>query len=180
MKLTGLVVGATVGVGAGAASHVFLPPPAVERQLDARGIETVSDREAIATIAPMALVSAAAIGTGIGRRSQTAAVTTASLGAAAMLASTGASTMINAERDNAGDYLRTLGLMCGVASVSFAIGAMDEVPLNRAKMVGLAMIGLSAGALAPATVRYVADIPPNLSRSVEYRNAKLADEETGQ
>jgi hypothetical protein len=167
-KYTALLAGGGVGVGGGFLAHSLLPSPDRERELSDEGVDVISHREATATFAPMAFVAAAAIGAGIGKRSDTAAITTASLGAAAMLASTGASTMINAESENAGDYLRTLGLMTGVAAGAFAIGAMDEVPLHRAKLAGLVAIGLAGGAMLPETLSYVAELPGDLARSTEY------------
>lgn len=169
-KVTSLAVGTGVGLAGGLAANFLLPTPEVERSLEAQGVSTISDREARATIAPIFFVAAAAVGAGIGKRSESAALTTASLGAAAMLASTGASAMINADNDSADKYLRTIGLMTGVAAAAFAVGAMDTIPINRAKVVGLGLMGLAAGALLPETGRYLGSFPGDIARSFEHRN----------
>jgi hypothetical protein len=168
-KVASMATGGAVGLGIGVGTHYALPSPETKDELQARGIETISDRQARATIAPIAFVAAAAVGAGIGKRSSTAALTTASLGAAAMLASTGASAMINAGKDSADDYLRTIGIMTGVAGAGFAVGAMDEIPLNRAKLVGLGLMGVAAGALLPETAGIVTSTPEKLARSFEHR-----------
>lgn len=169
-KVASLVVGTGVGVGLGMGAGKLLPSADKERELEAKGIHTISDREARATLGPMAFVAAAAVGLGIGRRSDTAALTTATLGAAAMLASTGASAMINADNDSADKYLRTIGLMSVVGGGAFAVGAMDRIPLNKSKAFGLGALGLAAGMFAPETFRYLASIPGDLGRSFEHRN----------
>lgn len=168
VKVTSLAIGGGLGLGAGVAAQRLLPSAEKERQLEAQGIHTISDREARATFAPIAFVAAAGVGAGIGRRNQGAALTAATLGAAAMLASTGASTMINAENESVDKYLRTIGLMSGVAAGGFAIGSMDKVPINRAKTIGLGFMGLAVGALLPETTQYVASLPGDLARSLEY------------
>lgn len=170
VKIGSLGIGAAVGVAGGAAAHALLPNPETERELAKRGISTMSDREAIATFAPMAFVGAAAVGTGIAKRSETAAITTASLGAAAMLSSTGTSAMVGADGETADEYIRTLGLMSTVAAGGFAVGAMTKVPLHRAKLVGLGLAGVSAGGLAPSAATYVAGLPAELGRSYQHRD----------
>jgi hypothetical protein len=170
-KVTSLAIGMAGGLGTSLAMHTVLPSPEAEKRLEAAGISTISHREMNAKIAPIALIASAAIGTGIGRRSESAALTTASLGAAALLASTGASTMVNADNDSADEFMRTLGLMSGVAAGAFAIGAMDEIPLNRAKLIGLGLVGFAAGGFLPETARYLVSLPQELHRSYQNRDA---------
>lgn len=169
-KLTALGSGTAAGVGLGFAARAALPSEAAERRLERDGIEAFSDVEATATFAPLAFMGAAAVGAGIGKRTSSAALTTVSLGAAALLASTGASTMVNADNEHAVDYLRTLGLMGVTAAAGFAVGAMDEIPINRAKVTGLALIGLAAGGLAGPTISYLKDVPGQLGTSWQHRD----------
>ncbi|MCW2973705.1 MAG: hypothetical protein JWN72_1978 [Thermoleophilia bacterium] len=169
-KLLGLGAGTAAGVGLGFAARAALPSAAAEARLEQQGVESFSDVEATATFAPLAFMGAAAVGAGIGKRTSSAALTTVSLGAAALLASTGASTMVNADSEHAFDYLRTLGLMGVTTAGAFAVGAMDEIPLNRAKLTGLALIGLAAGGLAGPTASYVAEVPGQLGTSWQHRN----------
>jgi RsiW-degrading membrane proteinase PrsW (M82 family) len=168
-KVGGLVVGAAVGLGMGVGAQYLLPSPKKEHELEQQGVHTISDREARATLGPAAFVFAAAVGLGIGKRSDTAALTTATLGAAAMLASTGASAMINADNESADKYLRTIGVLSAVGGGAFAVGASTNVPLNTAKLIGLGSLGLAAGILAPETFKYVASIPGDLRRSYDHR-----------
>jgi hypothetical protein len=128
-KVAVLTTGGAIGVGLGTASMRMLPTPETEERLEAQGISTMSGLEATARFAPMPFVLAAAVGTGIGRRSGTAAWTTASLGAAAMLASSAQSTMGDAEESAVADKLRALGLTSVLAAGAYAVGAVNEVPL---------------------------------------------------
>jgi hypothetical protein len=168
-KISTLAVGAGVGIGASLAADRLLTSPETERKLEAQGIHTISDTEARATVGPAAFLFAAAVGLGIGKRSDTAALTTASLGAAGMLASTGASAMINADGESADEYLRTIGILSAVGGAGFAVGAMDEIPMNRAKLIGLGTLGIAAGMLAPETFNYVRTVPGDLRRSYDHR-----------
>lgn len=162
--------GIAVGLGTGVAAHYALPTPEMERTLETRGISTYSDREARATFGPMFMFAAAAIGAGIGKRSESAALTTASLGAAAMMASPAATGMTNAESPDADKNLRTMGVLGAVAAGGFAIGAVDEVPLNRAKVLGLGAMGVAIGIFLPETAKYVGSMPSDFVRSVQHRN----------
>ncbi len=170
VKYLSMGAGIAGGLGMGVAAHYALPSPETERTLEQQGISTYSDREARATFGPMAMFFAAAIGAGIGKRSESAALTTASLGAAAMMASPAATGMTNAESPDADKNLRTMGVLGGVAAAGFAIGAVDEVPLNRAKVLGLGAMGLAIGTLLPETAKYVGSMPGDFVRSVQHRN----------
>lgn len=169
-KAFSLGAGAVAGLGFGVAAHYLLPSPEQEQKLNAKGISTFSDREARATFGPMTMFAAAAIGAGIGKRSESAALTTASLGAAAMMASPAASGMTNADGADADKNLRTMGVLGGIAAGGFAIGAIDEVPLNKAKVAGLVTVGLAIGTFLPETTKYVSSIPGDLVRGVQHRN----------
>ncbi|MCW2927628.1 MAG: hypothetical protein JWM86_1596 [Thermoleophilia bacterium] len=168
-KRIALIGGGATGLAVGVGTQYLFPSPDRERELDAKGISTMSHREATATFAPIAFVGAAAVGVGLKQRSDKAAMTTVALGAAAMLASTGASAMVNAEEDSAEQYLRTLGLMTATAAAGFAVGATRFVPENRAKVIGLGMIGLAGGALLPETANYLGGIPTEVQRSIQHR-----------
>lgn len=169
-KRVAIVAGGATGLGLGVGAHFLFPTPERERELADKGISTMSHREATATFAPIAFVAAAAVGLGLRQRSDKAAMTTVALGAAAMLASPAASAMVNAEEASADNYLRTLGLMTGTAAAGFAIGATKLVPENRARVIGLGLIGLAGGALAPETARYIAGVPAEIGRSVQHRD----------
>ncbi len=169
-KFAGFLSGAAVGIGLATSARHCLPSPQVEEGLERKGVSTLSHLEATIMLASTALVTSAAVGTGISRRSGSAAFTTASLGAAAMLASTGASAMINADRDTADEYVRTLGLMSGVAAAGFAVGAVDQVPLKFAKISGLTLLGVAAGGLLPETARFLGQLPSEVKRSYQYRH----------
>lgn len=169
-KYVSLGGGMAVGLGAGVATHYALPTPEMERDLETRGISTFSDREARATFGPMFMFAAAAIGAGIGKRSESAALTTASLGAAAMMASPAATGMTNAESPDADKNLRTMGVLGAVAAGGFAVGAVEKVPLNRAKVMGLGAMGVAIGIFLPETVKYVGSMPGDFIRGVQHRN----------
>lgn len=169
-KTMSLVAGVAGGLGIGVAAHYALPSPENERKLDAKGISTFSDREARATFGPMTMFAAAAIGAGIGKRSESAALTTASLGAAAMMASPAATGLTNAESPDADKNLRSMGVLGAVAAGGFAIGAVEKVPLNRAKVAGLVTVGLAIGTFLPETAKYVSSMPGDLVRGFEHRN----------
>ncbi|MCW2922217.1 MAG: hypothetical protein JWL76_2091 [Thermoleophilia bacterium] len=171
-KALGLGAGITGGLGLGVAAHFALPSPENERKLDAKGISTFSDREARATFGPMTMFAAAAIGAGIGKRSESAALTTASLGAAAMMASPAATGLTNAESPDADKNLRSMGVLGAVAAGGFAVGAIDEVPLNVAKVSGLVAVGLAIGTFLPETAKYVSNMPGDLVRGVQHRNGE--------
>ena len=171
--LTALGGGLAAGVGVVGVSRALLPSPKGALELEAVGVETMSDREAVTTIGPVALVAAAAIGTGLGKRagSGPAALATATLGAAAMLTSTSGSAVANADGKSAPTYQHTLGLMAGVAVAGYGIGALDKVPEHRAKLIGLAVAGLAAGTLIPETMSYLGRLPGTVGRSVQHRDA---------
>lgn len=169
-KYLSMAGGIAAGLGTGVVAHHALPTPEMERELELRGISTYSDREARATFGPMFMFAAAAIGAGIGKRSESAALTTACLGAAAMMASPAATGMTNAESRDADKNMRTMGVLGTVAAVGFAIGAVEKVPLNRAKVLGLGAMGMAVGIFLPETARYVGSMPGDLVRSVQHRN----------
>jgi hypothetical protein len=168
-KTLSIGLGAAAGIGLTYGARALLPSPEREIELETQGVRTISEREATATFAPMAFVAAAAIGTGVGRRATTSGMTTVSLGAAAMLASTAASAMINADTNNADEFLRTLGMMSIAATAGFALGAPMRVPEAFAKRTGLALLGVAAGAIAPETGSYIKEFGQEFGRSLQYR-----------
>lgn len=170
-KLGALGAGAAAGFILRAASDHLLPSAAQQQRLRAHGEETISTQQVAATIGPMAFAFAAAVGAGVGRRSDTAGLSTALLGAATMFASTGASAVINAGTDSSGTYLSSLGAMSTVAAAGFAIGAVERIPLLTSKHVGLAALGASIGIIAPTTVSSLTPLPDMLRRSFELRDS---------
>ncbi|MCW2960400.1 MAG: hypothetical protein JWM90_787 [Thermoleophilia bacterium] len=167
----GMFGGATAaGVGLGVGAKVFLPSPEGKKELEAEGVSTVSDLEATATVAPMLFIAGAAVNGGIGKRTATAGVTTSVLGAAAILATVGAGAIVNAKNDDADANLRAIVLAGGAASAGFAVGAMDEIPLHRAKLAGLALVGLAVGGMTIPAAGWAVETAKALDNSYHNRD----------
>ena len=169
-RYVGAGAGVLAGLGVAAVARESLPSPERALELEADGIDVMSEREAVAIFAPSAFVAAAAIGIGMSRRSPTAAITTASLGAAAMFASLASSTMVNAGGEKSEDYVRTLVTMVGAGGAGYAVGSSTRVPLVPTKVAGLTLLGLAVGSLLPEAGESLARIPGELRESWAHRH----------
>ncbi len=172
IKIASLAAGVAAGGAVGYIARRELPSPETEQRLKNQGVEVMSEREAVSILAPSFFVGAAAIGTGIGHRSKTAALSTISLGAAAMLASTGASAMINANSELSSDYLHTLGLLGATATIGFGVGSVKAIPQTAAKSAGLAALGVAVGLLTNETLNYLKTAGRDISNGLNYEDNK--------
>jgi hypothetical protein len=163
-----LAGGAAAGFGAGKAAQSFMISDKESAALEAKGVNAMSGRQAIALGAPAAFFFAAAIGAGLSKRHEQAALTTATLGAAAMLASTGASTMVNARDEKVDDYLNTITALGIIGSVGFGIGARPKFNETAVKYAALGSLGLAAGGLAAETGPWMLSIPSQVINGFRY------------
>lgn len=168
-KLRALAVGASAGTGLAFASNALLASPSQVAKLEQQGTDAISDRELRGIVGPLGFVFAASVGTGLGRRSNNAAVTTVSLGAAMLLATPNVAAMVNADTDRADEHLRTIGLMVGTAGAGVAVGATTMVGELRAKSIGLGALGLAVGTIAPESLHWLGSLPSQLAASHRAR-----------
>lgn len=138
-------------------------------ELKQQGVSAMSGRQAIALGAPASFFFAAAVGAGLTKRHEKAALTTATLGAAAMLASTGASTMVNSQDPKTDDFIHTLTALGVIGSIGFGIGARTKYNEDSVKYLALFSLGLAGGGLAAESGAWLTSIPSQVGNGFTHK-----------
>jgi hypothetical protein len=169
LKFVPLAGGLVAGIAAGYGIKAMLPEPDRVKELQGRGIDAMSSRQAsvYAMAAPFSI--AAGIGLGLKGRTPTSGLTTGSQIATAALLSTVAGSVINADSDKAGDYVTGIGVMSALTGVGILAGVRDEVSHGIVRMSGLALFGAAIGVGIPMMIDSASNVPERIRNGLAHR-----------